>query len=264
MHQSNNSTSKPKGLPADIYNSNGSSEFLIVCEHASNYIPDGFENLGLHQKDLQSHVAWDPGAMAVAQILSRDLDAKLVFSGVSRLVYDCNRPPSASDAIPARSELFDIPGNAGLSDADTENRAADYYQPFKNLLAKTLRADANLQVLVTIHSFTPVFLKQRRDVEFGILHDSDSRLADAMLENAHIMAGMNVQRNAPYGPQDGVTHTLKIHGIANGLLNIMLEIRNDLIADAAQQEAMAKAVATLLRQALATVQSTSEVAASQC
>ena len=81
---------------------------------------------------------------------------------------------------------------------------------------------------MTVHSFTPVYFGAKRDVEIGILHDEDTRLADALLEE---LAGAphKVERNQPYGPQDGVTHSLKRHAISRGIANVMLEIRNDLL-----------------------------------
>jgi len=98
-----------------IMNPNGSSSIVLVCEHATHFIPDVYNNLGLSSNNLKSHVAWDPGAAAVAQELSRVMDAVLVQGVVSRLLYDCNRPPSSPDAIPKRSEIIDIPGNHNVT-----------------------------------------------------------------------------------------------------------------------------------------------------
>jgi predicted N-formylglutamate amidohydrolase len=236
---------------AEVLNATGDSPVLLVCEHASHFIPEVFDNLGLEDKDLQSHVVWDPGALAVAELISAALDAKLVVSRVSRLVYDCNRPPTSPGAIPVRSETYNVPGNVGLSDSARTARIANFYEPFCDLLAATLANNPNLQVLVTIHSFTPNYMGHNRAVEFGILHDDDSRLADEMLIAAPALTDMNVQRNAPYGPEDGVTHTLKLHGLSNGVLNVMLEIRNDLIATEIQQKQVANAIAATLEQAMA-------------
>ena len=44
----------------------------------------------------------------------------------------------------------------------------------------------------------------------------------------------------PVTRANGVTHTLAAHAIPRGLLNAMIEIRNDLIADPAGQQAMAE------------------------
>ena len=58
-----------------VANAGGSSSVVLVCEHASCAIPDSFGGLGLSADDRKSHAAWDPGALGVAQSLSRRLDA---------------------------------------------------------------------------------------------------------------------------------------------------------------------------------------------
>ncbi|GGA16649.1 N-formylglutamate amidohydrolase [Neptunicoccus cionae] len=224
----------------EVHTPAGASPVVLVCEHASSFIPPHLHDLGLAEADRLSHAAWDPGALGVARHMSERLNAKLVASKVSRLVYDCNRPPSAPDAMPARSELVVVPGNGELDDADRRARADSYYHPFRELLADSVAATAATgvtPVLVTVHSFTPIYHGNPRAVEIGILHDSDTRLADGMLAAAKGNP-LDVQRNEPYGPEHGVTHTLKEHGIANGYANVMLEIRNDLIVTQQQQQDM--------------------------
>lgn len=233
-----------------VENTQAQSCVVIVCEHASYYIPEAYDNLGLQPDALQSHAAWDPGALAVARGLSARLDAKLVASGVSRLVYDCNRPPTSNDAMPVQSEAIKVPGNAGLTAEQRLERTNLYYAPFRDQLAKTIAATPNV-VIVTVHSFTPLYHGQARAVEIGILHDTDTRLADIMLQLAPAHTDADVQRNAPYGPEHGVTHTLKEHAIKAGHLNVMIEIRNDLIQTTEQQEAMADVMANWLSDSLA-------------
>ena len=234
---------------AQVMNAQGKAALVLVCEHASCFIPQQLEDLGLTGDVLRSHVAWDPGADAVSQRMAGLMDAPLVVSGVSRLVYDCNRPPNAPDATPARSEVFDIPGNADLTPAQRQDRAETYYKPFQTRLRQTV-AKKNSPALVTIHSFTPVYNGEPRDVEIGLLHDTDACLADAMLAVAAGHTQLSVQRNAPYGPQDGVTHTLKEHALPQRLPNVMIEIRNDLIATPEAQDAMAKTLSSWVADAL--------------
>ena len=255
----NDDTNQTGNTPAAVLdNAGGRGPVLLVCEHASNRIPAALNNLGLDESTRLSHIAWDPGALAVAQEMSRLLDARLVASTVSRLVYDCNRPPEASGAMPERSEVFDIPGNHNLSAGEKAARVTDVYDPFRNLLAETITTSPTQPVLVTIHSFTPVYMGKPRDVEIGILHDSDTRLADFMLAQASKHTELNTRRNDPYGPEDGVTHTLKQHALPNGLLNVMIEIRNDLIATTDQQRVIAKTLAGLITDALANTEHETE------
>ncbi|HHS82536.1 MAG TPA: hypothetical protein ENJ68_03355, partial [Devosia sp.] len=108
----------------ETINAAGRSAMVLACEHASNHVPQSLDGLGLSRDVLESHVAWDPGARDLAVALSERFDAPLVASKVSRLVYDCNRPPDVPSAVPERSEIYDIPGNSGLGAAEIEARHA--------------------------------------------------------------------------------------------------------------------------------------------
>lgn len=231
----------------------GSSPVVLVCEHASNHIPAEFDGLGLTDADRSSHAAWDPGALAVAQGMARHLDATLVAGRVSRLVCDCNRPADAPDIMPARSEVIEVPGNRDLAPAARAARIDAYHRPFHDALHRSIERMV-APIVVTIHSFTPIYHGRTRTVEIGVLHDADTRLANAMLDVAATRTDATVERNEPYGPDDGVTHTLREHAIRHGHPNVMLEIRNDLIATPAQQDAMAALLSDWLVTSVARLQ----------
>lgn len=236
---------------AEVINPEGRANLVLVCEHASPAIPQALHELGLAPEDRLSHAAWDIGAHAVAKRLSALLDAPLVASRVSRLVYDCNRPPEAPDSIPAKSERIEAPGNADLSIAQRQARIAEVYEPFRALLTQTIVGrGSSPPALVTIHSFTPVYHGVFRAVELGILHDADDRLARAMLQAAPDATSLKAALNEPYGPTDGVTHTLKEHALEAGLLNAMIEIRNDFIGDAAGAQKIAGEMSAMIEKAL--------------
>ena len=232
-----------------VINSGGKRPILLICEHASNFIPEKYNNLGLTEQQLHSHIAWDPGALGTATIMAQQLDAPLVASQVSRLVYDCNRPPESPTAIPLSSENQVIHGNVGLNQLSIEQRIETYYRPFETTVNQCVEAMAS-PVVITIHSFTPVYLGKTREVEIGVLHDMDQRFADAFLSKASGDQRFNIQRNQPYAPTDGVTHTLKRHALPGGLLNVMLEIRNDLITTPEQQQKMATYLTNIIALAL--------------
>ncbi|MCO5730336.1 N-formylglutamate amidohydrolase [Rhizobium sp. SSA_523] len=244
-----------EGSPVAVENAQGTSEVLLVCEHAGKKLPAALGALGLSDEALSSHIAWDPGALAVSRLMARTLDAMLIHQRYSRLVFDCNRPPGSEGAIRAVSETYEIPGNADLSEAEKAARAELLYHPFQNRIRDEIahrKQRGQTTVLVTIHSFTPVYFGKPRAVEIGILHDADSRLADGMLAAAAGTSQFAVERNQPYGPADGVTHTLALHALPAGLLNVMIEIRNDLIADAAGQSVAADFLSGLLMESLKT------------
>lgn len=239
--------------PAELVGDPMSGPALVLCEHASAHIPDVYAGLGLGPDQAQSHAAWDPGARAVSLHLAEALGAPMIAGTVSRLVYDCNRPPEAPSAMPARSEVIEIPGNAALSAQDREARTRAVYVPFTTAVGDLLDrrvSNALPTALITVHSFTPVYHGQARPTEIGILHDTDSALADAMLRCAAKLPHRRIDRNQPYGPQDGVTHSLQLHAIARGLPNVMIELRNDLVQTRSDAAVMAGEVMTLLKPAL--------------
>ena len=240
MGQTNDQTAAKH---VQVVNASGASSIVLVCEHASPVIPDIYADLGLSPADRTSHAAWDPGAYAVATRLSERLDAALVAGTVSRLVYGLNRSPDSPGAMPAQSEVIVVPGNANLTATEQNDRVTRYYVPFHDRVAQIM-GQIDMPILITVHSFTPVYHGQRRTVDIGVLHDSDSRLADAMLACAASHTQADVQRNAPYGPLDGVMHTLDLHGLRQGRMNVMLEVRNDLIATPQSQAAMGDMIAT--------------------
>ena len=132
-------------------------------------------------------------------------------------------------------------------------RTEALYLPFREKLSHLVKdrmAEGRAPVIVTMHSFTPVYFGKQRAVEIGVLHDADARLADAML-TAGTGGLYNIRRNEPYGPADGVTHSLIEYGVLNGLPNVMIEIRNDLIRNEIGQRVMADYLEGLLRKGAA-------------
>jgi len=226
---------------------------IVVCEHASPAIPDALADLGLAPESRLSHVAWDPGALNVARQVARKLGAPLVHGGLSRLVYDLNRPPDAPDAMPARSERHEVPGNADLPASERLRRMREIYLPFHSAL-RQLIAEALLRgehpAIVTVHSFTPVFDGRRREEEIGLIHDADDRLARRLAEKLAPHLPLRIDLNRPYSAADGVTHTLRLHALPYGLENVMIEIRNDLVAADADAQRIGRALAAALGEAL--------------
>jgi predicted N-formylglutamate amidohydrolase len=225
------------GTAATLHHAEGRARILLVCEHASARLPEQFGTLGLAPEHLLEHIAWDPGALDLALGLSARLDAPLVHAGMSRLIYDCNRPPDSPTAVRAVSERFAVPGNRALSPESYALRVAHCYEPFRGLLEHTIASkvtdasDDRPLAIVTIHSFTPVFDGVPREVELGVLHGDDASLADRMLAEAGRITGLLAERNAPYGPGDGVLHTVEQQAEARGLPGVMLEVRNDLLRE---------------------------------
>lgn len=242
-----------EGEPVIIVNDNGASPVVLICEHAGKVVPKSLGSLGLSPEDLTRHIAWDIGAEAVARGLSRALDAPLLLQRYSRLAYDCNRPPESPGAMPAVSENTRIPGNENIAPEARLARIRSIYRPFHDAVSRFLdlrAAHGVASLLVTIHSFTPIYKGKRRHLDLGVLHDRDARLADLMLNLCGRLKDIVVRRNEPYGPEDGVCHTLNLHGEPRGLHHVMLEIRNDLISHEAGQVEWGARLAAVLGEAV--------------
>lgn len=238
--------------PVEVTRAEGRGPVVLVCEHASRAFPQPWGDLGLSAEAAESHAAWDIGALDVARALAALLDSPLVSARASRLIYDLNRPLEAPDAIPAQSELYTVPGNAGLSAEERRQRHAALHDPFHGTLAEVI-AGRESDALVTIHSFTPVYRGVKRDVELGFLYHSDDRMAEAALAVERAKGTYRAALNEPYAASDGVTYTLRKHGDANGLPSLMIEIRNDLIDTEARARDMAVHLMPALAAAIAAV-----------
>ena len=232
-----------------VTNRGGASPFVLICDHASNFLPARFGTLGLAGQDLTRHIAWDPGALPVARAMAAALDAPLVESRVSRLVIDCNRPLDAPDLISSVSETTVVPGNADLSQQERAERVALSWTPFHDAIEALVEerlAEGRETWLVSVHSFTPVYKGIDRPWHIGIIHDDDRRLAAPMIAALQSVDGITVGINEPYSPADRVYFTLERHARSRGLPCAMIEIRNDEIRDEPGQSRWAEMLGGIL------------------
>jgi predicted N-formylglutamate amidohydrolase len=230
-------------------NPQGGGSFVILCDHASNRIPEAFRSFGFAEDALRTHIAWDPGALSVARILSAEFDAPLFWPDASRLIIDCNRAPDASTLIVTKSEGRPVPANRGLSEQERARRLETIHAPYHDAIDSCLErrmADGLPTALIAIHSFTPVYFGKDRPWQVGILFDDDHRLADLLIEGLEADPALTVGINQPYSPADGVYYTLRRHAQPHGLPSAMVEIRNDEIGGEAGQRSWAKRLADIL------------------
>ena len=247
-----------EGSAAELVNPQGKAPIVLVCEHASNFIPESLNGLGLNDESRVSHAAWDIGAKALALELSRLLDAPLVASKVSRLVYDCNRSPESGVGIPSKSELIEVPGNLDLSVSEVNDRVQFVYQPFHDLVSEAINKSSFLSdsiaksfpVVITIHSFTPVYFNEVRSVELGVLYDTDDRLAKLMMQKALEKTKLKAEFNSPYSPSDNVMHTINKHATEKGLLNVMIEVKNDQLLNSEDIKSVAVDLSNIIQESL--------------
>lgn len=206
----------------------GTSDILLLCDHASNQVPEGIE-LGVRPEQLDLHIAVDIGAEPLTRALATRLDAPAILATVSRLVIDLHREAEHPDLIPSVSDGHVIPGNAL---PDRAARIVAYHHPYHEALAALIDM-TRPKLLAAIHSFTPRLESARGDRpwEVGILYNQDDRAARIAIE---LLAaeGLEVGDNQPYSGKL-LNATLNRHGEGRGLPYLAIEVRNDLIADAA-------------------------------
>ena len=223
--------------------------YLVTCDHASNRVPPDVCNgdLGIAPEDMARHIAWDVGAQGVAETLAEDLNCPVICSDFSRLVIDPNRGEDDPTLV---MQLYDgtiIPGNRHVGGVEVERRLATLYRPYHTALARLAARQADT-VIVAIHSFTPALrARPARPWHVAVLYaEEDARLSRVLIDRLQAEGDLCVGDNEPYAgylPGDAIDR----HALQWGRHNTLIEVRNDLIGDAAGQAAWGHRLARILR-----------------
>jgi len=231
---------------------------LFVCDHASNALPGHYGTLGLEEGAFAAHIASDIGAATVTRALAKAYSAPAVLARWSRLLIDLNRGPDDPTLVMKLSDGRIIPGNRHADESEIAARLREFHAPYHAAIAAELdaaRAQNIVPVIVSMHSFTPVWKGFQRPWEVGVLWDKDGRLAHPLLA-ALTRAGLNAGDNEPYdGELEG--DCLNVHGTKRGLPHVLIEIRQDLVANHAAALAFAAQLKPILDEALAAMETPS-------
>ncbi len=229
-------------------NGDSASPFLLTCDHYGRLIPALLGDLGVPASEMERHIAWDVGIAGVAERLSDLLGAHLIAQRYSRLVIDCNRPPGVASSIPAISEATLVPGNEGLEASAARQRRELLFDPYHDRIEAVIaaRQAAGLPtVLVSLHSFTPIYAGITRPWHIGTLYQHDRILPPLLLQALRAEPDLVVGDNEPYAVSDISDYTIPVHAEARRLPNTGIEIRHDLIADANGQTEWAERLARI-------------------
>jgi predicted N-formylglutamate amidohydrolase len=233
--------------PDPVIASHGSSGWLLTVEHAGRAIPSRLGALGLPDGELDRHIGWDIGALALAEKLQPMLDATLVAQRYSRLVIDCNRPRSATDLIPDVADETPVPGNTSISHADVTARWSEIHAPYHNAIAQVL---PQAHSLLSVHSYDP---RRRTDAgvrpwPIGLLWRKANPLADRLAKSLaeHITP---LGLNQPYEIEDDGDYTIPVHAEPRALPHVLIEVRNDHLASSDAIERIASLLAHACQEA---------------
>jgi predicted N-formylglutamate amidohydrolase len=234
--------------PVREVNAEGVSPFLLTSDHYGRILPRALGDLGVPEAELTRHIAWDIGIAGVAERLAEMLNAHLIAQRYSRLVIDCNRPPAVASSIPVISEATTIPRNEGISEGERAARRREIFEPYHHRIDAVIDERLHAKrptVLVSLHSFTPVYAGVARPWHIGALYNRDTVLPQHLLKHLRAEGDLVVGDNEPYAVSDLSDYTIPVHGEARGLVNTGIEIRQDLIADQSGQQQWAERLARI-------------------
>ncbi|MBN9584943.1 MAG: N-formylglutamate amidohydrolase [Afipia sp. 62-7] len=232
-------------------NAQSRSPFFFTCDHYGRLIPRVLGDLGVSASELERHIAWDIGIAGVATLLAKELGVHLIAQRYSRLVIDCNRPFSNPGSIPLISEATEIPGNGGLTKEQIAARQQAVFAPYHARIAQALdarKANGLPTILVSLHSFTPVYAGIARPWHVGTLYHRDDRLPHMLRDLLRKEGDLVVGDNEPYAVSDATDYTIPVHAEQRRLMHTGIEIRQDLIGDQSGQREWAERLARLLRE----------------
>jgi predicted N-formylglutamate amidohydrolase len=232
-------------------NTDSQSPFFFTCDHYGRLIPRALGDLGVAESEMERHIAWDIGIAGVATLLAKDLGVHLIAQRYSRLVIDCNRPFKSSGSVPLFSEATEIPGNGGLTREQITARQQAIFAPYHARIAQALdarKACGLPTILVSLHSFTPIYAGIARPWHIGMLYHYDDRLPRMLRDKLRAEGDLVVGDNEPYAVSETTDYTIPVHGEKRGLMHTGIEIRQDLITDQAGQHEWAERLGRILRE----------------
>ena len=206
---------------------NYKKRILFIADHASNYIPDTLNNLGLTKNQINTHISFDLGIKDLCISLSKSFNAKYIVGDHSRLLIDLNRGISDPTLIPVIVDKKVIPRNINLSDYEKRKRVLRIYKKYHDDIRKIIKRD-NINILISLHSFNPIFKNKKRNIHFGILSNQDRKLSEVIL-NEMRRRKIRVGDNEPY-KGNLIGDTMHKHGLQNHMHHSLIEVRNDLLS----------------------------------
>ena len=200
---------------------------LIIVDHANNFIPSKYKNLGLPKYLTESHIAYDLNILNLSKRINVLLESDIVYGEYSRLIIDLNRGQNDPTLIPSISDKKLIPGNIRINSREFNFRKMKFYNSYHSKIDKIVN-EKKIKLIISMHSFNPYFKGKKRKTEIGILSNKDRRYSDLLIKQMTKSKRYNIGDNVPY-KGELKDDTLYKHGLKNNILHTLIEVRNDLI-----------------------------------
>lgn len=227
-----------------VVNENGRSDFVLVCEHASNAAPPGSDEALWPRDIMEGHQAFDLGAAELTVAIAHLIDAPAVLAGVTRLFYDINRLPGDPECSPAQSGGLHIPANLDISHSMRVRRFEAVAAPFHHAVDSLTRGRSAR--IIAVHSCTPQVGDFVRPWHVGIIYEKHSALVEHLLNEFAADETLVVGDNQPYSGMEVPGYTLWRHAEFNDCPAAALEFRNDVIASEQARRAWSERTAEVL------------------
>lgn len=225
-------------------------DIVLICEHAGNRIPESWHNLGLPDAFLETHFGFDLGSKALTLAIARKLGATAIVSEYSRLFLDYNR--KAHDPACIRPDMggIPIPLNLNVSEEERHLRVRIARDPVEAAIRDWVEGPKNkAKAVISLHSFSPVWELTFRKCEIGVMWKLDDRLPTRLMQSIRECGPFQVDDNLPYSFKDNDWFTLDRHGIAIGVPNAYIEVRNNLIDDTQSLEKVSTVLSAAIERA---------------
>ncbi|WP_374832290.1 N-formylglutamate amidohydrolase [Paenochrobactrum pullorum] len=233
----------------ELIDGNKKSGIVLTADHASRALPERYGSLGLDAAQFDRHIAYDIGVADLTRKLAAKLDAPAVLGGFSRLLIDPNRGEDDPTLIMQLSDGAVIPGNYPMDAQEREKRLNAFYRPYHDqvsgLVDEVREQSGRAPFIVSIHSYTPVWRGKARPWHCGLLWDKDDRALRPLLEMLRAEHLLITGDNEPY---DGALRNDAMfkHATSKGYPHILIEVRQDLIADSAGTDQWVARLAPML------------------
>lgn len=225
-------------------------DIVVLCEHGGSQVPAAWRGLGLHDAFFETHYAHDIGSRELTVAVADRLGATAVLANYSRLFLDYNRKATDPSCIRPDMGGIPVPANVHISDEERCRRERIARSPVERVLEDLLEGERPIgKLIVSIHSFSPVWEAVYRSCQIGVMWKCDGRLALPLIQAMDVQRRFTVEENQPYSFADSDWFTLDRHGLSIAVPNAYIEVRNDLIHDSSAVSEMAEVIAVGIEEA---------------